>query len=78
MARLRLFGPAADAAGLRQDTVDDATVGDALATAAARYGETYALLAATSTIWVNGEPAEPSTPLAEGDELAVLPPVSGG
>jgi molybdopterin converting factor small subunit len=28
--------------------------------------------------WVNGEPAGPGTVLREGDEVAVLPPVSGG
>ncbi len=78
MARLRLFGPAAEAAGTRNDTVDDRTVGAALATAASRYGEAFATVAAGSRIWVNGEPADPDTPLGDTDELAVLPPVSGG
>jgi molybdopterin converting factor small subunit len=29
-------------------------------------------------VWVNGDPAEPSTPVGIADEVAVLPPVSGG
>jgi molybdopterin converting factor small subunit len=33
---------------------------------------------ATSRVWVNGEPAERATPVGDGDEVAVLPPVSGG
>jgi molybdopterin converting factor small subunit len=35
---------------------------------------------AGSRVWVNGdEPAEgPATPLHDDDEVAVLPPVSGG
>jgi molybdopterin converting factor small subunit len=34
----------------------------------------------TSRVWINGdEPAEGlDTPLHDGDEVAVLPPVSGG
>jgi molybdopterin converting factor small subunit len=29
-------------------------------------------------VWVNGEPAEPTQAIDDGDEVAVLPPVSGG
>jgi len=29
-------------------------------------------------VWVNGEPAEPDVPVGETDEVALLPPVSGG
>ncbi|MFP5489064.1 MAG: MoaD/ThiS family protein [Acidimicrobiia bacterium] len=32
----------------------------------------------TCRIWVNGEPAGPDDPVGTADELAVLPPVSGG
>ena len=78
MAHLRLFGPAAEAAGTRHDTVDEPTVGAALQAATTRYGQAFAAIAAASQVWVNGEQASPSTPLGDGDELAVLPPVSGG
>jgi molybdopterin converting factor small subunit len=33
---------------------------------------------ATSRVWVNGEEAPSATVLSAGDEVAVLPPVSGG
>ena len=33
---------------------------------------------ARSRIWLNGEPADADTPVGESDEVAVLPPVSGG
>ena len=55
-----------------------ATVGDVLATARARFGEGFAAVLATSRVWRNGEPAADDTPVGEGDEVAVLPPVSGG
>jgi molybdopterin converting factor small subunit len=29
-------------------------------------------------VWVNGEPASPNDPVRDDDEVAVLPPVSGG
>jgi molybdopterin converting factor small subunit len=54
------------------------TVGEVLAGAVARHGEALAAVVETSKIWVNGTPAEPDTVLQEGDEVAVLPPVSGG
>ncbi|HEV2950819.1 MAG TPA: MoaD/ThiS family protein [Actinomycetota bacterium] len=35
-------------------------------------------MAAVGSVVVNGERAARSTPLAAGDEVALLPPVSGG
>lgn len=46
--------------------------------ARARYGDRFAQVLAGSRVWVNGEPADPATPIGGADEVAVLPPVSGG
>ena len=80
---LRLFATAREAAGRGADEfgLDEAPTVDALLDAAAvRYGPTFAAVLETARIWVNGdEPlAGAGTVLADGDEVAVLPPVSGG
>jgi molybdopterin converting factor small subunit len=78
MALLRLFASAREAAGRGRDAIAGDTVGDVLAAASARYGDDFAALLPTCKVWVNGEPADPDTPLDATDEVAVLPPVSGG
>jgi len=32
----------------------------------------------TCQVWCNGEPTAPNAPVGDDDEIAVLPPVSGG
>lgn len=78
MAIVRLFAAARDAAGIGRDELPGDTVGDVLAIASSRYGETFAAVLTTSKIWVNGEPAGSDDRVGAADELAVLPPVSGG
>jgi sulfur-carrier protein len=78
MATLRLFAGARDAAGTARDQITGATVAAVLDEASARYGERFAAVLAKSRVWVNGEPADPATSVGAGDEVAVLPPVSGG
>ena len=78
MVVLRLFAQAREAAGRARDTVDGATVDEVLAAARARYGEEFAALLPTCRVWVNGEPAHRADPVTADDEVAVLPPVSGG
>ena len=43
-----------------------------------RYGAAFDAVLGTCRIWVNGEPAEAEDTIGATDELAVLPPVSGG
>ena len=78
MASLRLFASAREAAGTGRDTVPGATVGAVLAEAERRYGAAFAEVVASSRVWCNGEPAEPGDVVTDADEVAVLPPVSGG
>ncbi|HKX72276.1 MAG TPA: MoaD/ThiS family protein [Acidimicrobiales bacterium] len=78
MAQLRLFAQAREAAGTARDSVAGATVDDVLSAARARYGEVFEALLPTCRIWVNGEPADGADAVRDDDEVAVLPPVSGG
>ena len=78
MANLRLFASAREAAGVASASLPGATVGEVLAAAVDRYGEAFAEVLDTSRVWCNGDPAEADHPVTDRDEVAVLPPVSGG
>jgi molybdopterin synthase sulfur carrier subunit len=78
MARLLLLGPAREAAGRSRDTIEGATIKQVLETAVERYGTSFGNILATSQIWLNGEPADVLISVGTQDEIAVLPPVSGG
>ncbi|MEP1126422.1 MAG: MoaD/ThiS family protein [Ilumatobacter sp.] len=78
MAKVRLFASARVAAGHGTDVIDAATVADVLEVARDRYGEQFTDVLSTCRIWVNGEDAGLDTAVGPDDEVAVLPPVSGG
>jgi sulfur-carrier protein len=75
---LRLFAGAREAAGTARADVEATTVGGVLDEARRRFGPAFEAVLATSRVWVNGSPADPDDRVAAGDEVAVLPPVSGG
>ena len=78
MVRVRLFAALREAADTAEAEAPGKTVGDVVDALSARFGERFAAVAAVSSFVVNGERAARSTPIAEGDEVALLPPVSGG
>ena len=78
MAVLRLFASAREAAGTGRDEFDQPTVGAVIAAATEKYGPQFAAVLETCKIWLNGEAVDPSVPVTARDEVAVLPPVSGG
>ena len=58
--------------------IGGATVGDVLDAAVERYGERLGEVIGVSAIWLNGEAATRDMAAGADDEVAVLPPVSGG
>ena len=78
MAIVRIFASAREAAGTGRDDLPGTTVADVLDAARRRYGPHFADVLASCRIWVNGDPAAETTAVGPADEVAVLPPVSGG
>ena len=80
MSRLVLFARAREAAGRKSDEIEAATLGELLDRAVAAYGTEFKAVLDVSRVWLNGnEPTDGlSTPVGPQDEIAVLPPVSGG
>lgn len=78
MAVLLLFGPARQAAGTGRAHIEAASVSALCAAARARFGSAFSDVLDASALWVNGDPVDGDPPLGPSDEVAVLPPVSGG
>jgi molybdopterin converting factor small subunit len=74
------FASAREAAGTRSALFGSVgrTLGQLSGELVATYGPDLGRVLSTCAIWVNGQPAPPSWVLCAGDEVAVLPPVSGG
>jgi MoaE-MoaD fusion protein len=78
--RVLFFGVLRDVVGVREDSLDVAE-GGRLDTVFEHYANRFPKLremAASTVLALNQQFSSPSAPLAEGDEVAFLPPVSGG
>ncbi len=78
MVTLRLFASLREHAQTSRVELDADSVDDALQQAIEQFGDRFARSLATAQIWVNGNKASRDTPLQSGDEMALIPPVSGG
>ena len=78
MARLRLVRAGAGGGRDVRCLVPGDDVAAVVADARARFGEPFSTVLDGSRLWVNGEEADPDTPVGDDDEVAVIPPVSGG
>jgi MoaD family protein len=78
VVRVRLFAALREIAGESLVEATGDTVGDVVEELSTRFGERFAQIAAVGSFVVNGERAARDTPIADGDEVALLPPVSGG
>jgi MoaD family protein len=78
VVRVRLFASLRETAGASEVEGAGRSVGEVVDALSERYGERFAKVAQVSSFVVNGERAGRDVPVAEGDEVALLPPVSGG
>jgi molybdopterin converting factor small subunit len=73
-----MFGPAREAAGVSEADLPGDSVGAVIAAARAQFGEPFCRVVDMSRVWLNGDEAMPEMRVADRDEVAVIPPVSGG
>jgi sulfur-carrier protein len=76
--RVRLFASLRELAGASEVPGQGDSVDEVVAELSGRYGERFAEIARAGSFVVDGERAEPERPLADGAEVALLPPFSGG
>ena len=77
---VKLFGPAADAVGhdtLEYGLTPQAMLGSLIALLYAKYPR-LAAGAGSMRFAINGEYTDLNAVLADGDEIAIIPPVAGG
>ena len=75
---VRLFAALRELAGAPRVEAEGETVGELVGVLSERFGARFASVAGAGSVVVDGERAEPSQRLSEGQEVALLPPVSGG
>ncbi len=75
---VRLFAALRELAGASAVQASGSTVADIADQLSAAHGERFAAIVSVSSFVVNGERASRAAAVAEGDEVAILPPVSGG
>ena len=78
MARVRLFASLRELAGQQEIDVEAATVEEVVRTLGDKFGERFEEIARAGSVVVDGERAAFETRLRGGEEVALLPPVSGG
>jgi D-inositol-3-phosphate glycosyltransferase len=78
VATLRLFASIREIAGTSAKQSEAETVNGVITEAITEFGKDFADLVPTCRIWINGNPATMEDAVTAEDEIALLPPVSGG
>jgi molybdopterin synthase sulfur carrier subunit len=76
--KVRLFAALRELAGASEVDVEGSTVGEVVDALSARYGQRFDTIARAGSVVVDGERARPDAALTGSEEVALLPPVSGG
>lgn len=79
VVKVRLFAALREIAGSNEVEAEAGSVGELVEALSHRYGERFEKVARAGSVVVDGERAGPETALTGGSqEVALLPPVSGG
>jgi MoaD family protein len=78
VVKVRLFAALRDLADASEVEAEGADVEEVVDELCTRFGERFAAIARAGSVVVDGERARPGTSLVGGEEVALLPPVSGG
>ena len=78
VVKVRLFAALRDLAGSSEVEVEGATVDELVDHLAERFGERFEGIARSGSVVVDGERAGRDAVLRGGEQVALLPPVSGG
>ncbi len=78
MATLRLFAGLRDHAGTARIELEGSTVDEVVGAAIDHFGPGFAASVPRARVWLNGEEAGGSEAVQASDEIALIPPVSGG
>jgi molybdopterin converting factor small subunit len=78
MARVRVFASLRDLANERVVELQGATVEELLRASGDRYGKEFESIARAGSVVVNGERASLTRSVSAEDDVAFLPPFSGG
>jgi molybdopterin converting factor small subunit len=78
VVKVRLFAALRDLADASEVEAEGADVDEVVDDLCSRFGERFAAIAKVGSVVVDGERAGPGTRLDGTEEVALLPPVSGG
>lgn len=78
MTRVRLFAVLREIAGASEAEADGSSVEEVVQVLCDRFGERFTRIVQRSSVVVNGERVSLETELVGGEEVAILPPVTGG
>jgi sulfur-carrier protein len=78
IVKVRLFASLRELAGASEVDAEGSTVAEVVDALSARYGRRFDTIVRTGSVVVDGERARPDTTLTGSEEVALLPPVSGG
>lgn len=78
MTEILLFASLREIAGASRVSCDGATVGEVLDRLGERYGREFTRIASLGSVVVDGQTSRRDRALTGAEEVALLPPVSGG